>query len=193
MLTAYRLNIAQTSIEQLSLQKYTRQNRAVPILPYDTAFVSRKQYKQAKSRNAQAFFDSLYLATKSNADSTLFTTYIKQRNDYYELIVEGSLEQINKPYIIEMCRGLHQYEQAFLLPLARKHISDPLLVRYFENEVNFWIARNDHMTRQILQYAEQFAGKRIVILTGLNHKYYLQERLRTQAASTINLTEFENI
>jgi hypothetical protein len=46
------------------------------------------------------------------------------------------------------------------------------------------------MVNQILRYSKQFAGKRIIILTGLNHKYYLQEKLSDPMKSDIKFIEF---
>lgn len=48
----------------------------------------------------------------------------------------------------------------------------------YANEIKFWNQRNDHMVNQILNYSKQFEGKKIVVLTGLNHKYYLQDKIR---------------
>ena len=77
-----------------------------------------------------------------------------------------------------------------ILPLGKKYISDSLLVNNFSNEVQFWNDRNDHMVNQILNYSKQFAGKKIIILTGLSHKYYLQDKLSDLKKSDLRFIEF---
>lgn len=42
---------------------------------------------------------------------------------------------------------------------------------------NFWDMRNNTMALNIIKQANQYKGKKIVILTGVQHKYYLKELL----------------
>lgn len=42
---------------------------------------------------------------------------------------------------------------------------------------NFWDLRNNSMTLNIIKHANNFQGKRIVVLTGVQHKYYIKELL----------------
>ena len=46
----------------------------------------------------------------------------------------------------------------------------------------FWQRRNDAMIANILKHAHDFAGKRIVVLCGLEHRGYLRSRLTERAA-----------
>ena len=46
----------------------------------------------------------------------------------------------------------------------------------------FWRRRNDAMVMNILEHARDFAGKRIVVLCGLEHRGYLRSRLTERAA-----------
>jgi hypothetical protein len=46
----------------------------------------------------------------------------------------------------------------------------------------FWRRRNDAMVANILEHANEFAGKRIVVLCGLEHRYYLRSKLSERAA-----------
>jgi hypothetical protein len=39
-------------------------------------------------------------------------------------------------------------------------------------------------------YSKQFAGKKIIILTGLNHKYYLQDKLSDPKKRDVRISEF---
>jgi hypothetical protein len=47
---------------------------------------------------------------------------------------------------------------------------------------DFWRRRNDAMVANILKRADEFAGKRIVVLCGLEHRYYLRSKLSERAA-----------
>jgi hypothetical protein len=41
----------------------------------------------------------------------------------------------------------------------------------------YWILRNDEMLRNIRRFATEFAGKRLVVLCGYEHRYYLRSHL----------------
>ncbi|HVG28232.1 MAG TPA: hypothetical protein VM864_00790 [Pyrinomonadaceae bacterium] len=47
---------------------------------------------------------------------------------------------------------------------------------------DFWVRRNEEMTRNIVRYAKEFRGKKIVVLCGYEHRYYLRKKLKEQAA-----------
>jgi hypothetical protein len=192
LLTAYNLKIVKrVSIEQVALQKYSRYKREIKILPYDTLIVSRNKYIKEKMRMEDVFFDRLYNAKKSFSDSLDFANYANSRNNYYESISNLTLIEINKPNVFEKSRALYQLEQDYIIPLAKKYITDSSLVKKYEHESNFWLARNNYMVSQILKYTKQFAGKRIIVFAGLNHKYFLNDKLKNNEDVNKVLIELE--
>ena len=71
-------------------------------------------------------------------------------------------------------------ERNIIAPLADKYIHDKILVNEFKEELSFWIARNDYMVKRILEVTRNQNGKKIIVLTGLAHKYYLVDKLNNQ-------------
>lgn len=94
--------------------------------------------------------------------------------------------------MIDRCRELKNLDEAVILPLGKKYISDSSLVNNFSNEIQFWKERNDYMVKQILNYLKLYKGKKIVILTGVNHKYYLQDKINDLKKNHIKMVEFFN-
>ena len=45
---------------------------------------------------------------------------------------------------------------------------------------DFWVRRNEEMIKNIVRYSKEFQGKRIVVLCGFEHRYFLRNRLREQ-------------
>ena len=45
---------------------------------------------------------------------------------------------------------------------------------------DFWARRNEEMTKNIIRHSKEFQGKRIVVLCGYEHRYYLRKRLKEQ-------------
>lgn len=184
------MRIWKPEIEQLSLQKYTAGNKDIPIFPFDTIITSRKNYLKNRIAIKQSFHDNLYSANKTISDSTIYADFATKQNFYHSFIDTSTLSRINQKDIVDKSRELYYLEEKVILPLGKKYISDSLLVKNFSNEVQFWNDRNDYMVNQILNYSKQFAGKKIIILTGLNHKYYLQDRLSNPKKSDVRIIDF---
>lgn len=183
--TAAFLKIIKPGIEQLALQKYARRNKQIPILPFDTSFKSRTQYLKASTKMEAAFFDSLSNAWMNEEDLLLYKNYAEKRNAFIDKLFHSKLATINQPDVVATSRDLYRLERESIIPLAEKYIKDTSLVNAFINDLNFWEARNDFMVQQIQQYLKQFAGKRMLVLTGLNHKYYLLDRLSALENDTL--------
>ena len=187
--TAFFLGIAKPEIEQLALQKYSQKNKKVQILPYDTVIISRKNYIKSFVSLKQNFYDNLFLVKKTFSDSVLYADFTKKYKYYYSFIDTSTLFSINQNDIIDKSEELARLEETTILNLGKTYITDSTILKNFENEVKFWNNRNDFMVGQILKYSQQFRGKRIIILAGLNHKYYLRKDL--QKNDFVSMKEFE--
>jgi hypothetical protein len=201
--TAKFLRIWKPGIEQMALQTYSRRNRNTIILPYDTSFAgqepSRKQRKkESKARRSHikrvikmeaAVFDSIQMVPMDSNDSLKFATYVANRNDYYTSFGDKDLYQINDPVYYNRARGLYRDDNEIILPMLEKLVKDTLLVQEYRNDQRFWNDRNHYMARKIQSIAEAHPQKRIVVLTGLNHKYFLTEQLSATKSGHFKLAE----
>jgi len=192
LLTAHRLKIVKPTIEQLALQRYSSYKKNQIILGFDTVFTSKKKYLKTFPKLKQIYYDSLFNSNKSIPDSIIFADYTKKFNDYYNLVYNETLTRINKSDIIQTSRELKKYDEEHILPLGKKYISDSIIISNFQNEVKFWIARNTYMVKQIKSYVNQYEGKRIIILTGINHKYFLTDELLEDHNINIRLNELSD-
>lgn len=61
--------------------------------------------------------------------------------------------------VVRLTPSLHEYQDFINLSKA------------------FWIKRNDEMVKNIRKYASEFYGKRLVVLCGFEHRYYLRRHL----------------
>ena len=188
--TGNSLRIWKPGIEQLSLQKFSRLNRHIPILPFDTTFANKGSYAKNLSAIIQTFNDSLNNAKKSFADSLSYREFANKQNQYHNFIDTATLKRINQSDVVDIARQLNSLEGKVLIPLGIKYISDSLVVSNFRSEGQFWNERNEHMVNQIIKYSKQYAGKRIIVLSGLDHKYYLQDKLSDPKRNDIKIIEF---
>jgi hypothetical protein len=189
LLTAYRLRIARTSIEQPALQRFSRGNRSIPILGFDTLIPDRKAYIRETDRIDTTIHGHLARAGLSGPDSATYARYRSLSDSLLAGDLEGTLADINNRDVVERIRRLYRMEAEILPPLATRHVGDTTLLQAFRDDQAFWIARNEHMVGRIRRHAERHPGKRIVVLTGLFHKYYLADRLAEGQGRALSVVE----
>lgn len=189
--TATFLKIIKPSIEQLALQTFSKRNKKIIILPFDTSFatkqdsknqikteiLARKNYIKNQIKVEAAIFDSLQIVRKDYLDSINFENYIFKRNNYYDSFKNKTLEEINEPKFYNIAGDLYKDDEELILPLIKKYLKDSLLIKEFEKDLVFWNERNKYMARKIENISELYPKKRIIVLTGLNHKYFLINKL----------------
>jgi tetratricopeptide (TPR) repeat protein len=186
LLTAYRLKIARPTVEQMALQKLTQKNKSLPILGFDTLFKSKKDYIKKSIKINDSIHEQLYHARLTVEDSLAYDKYAKLRNETLDQYLEGTLSNVNSPAVYEKEISIREMERNIIAPLADKYVYDKILVNEFKEELSFWIARNDYMVKRILEVTRNQNGKKIIVLTGLAHKYYLVEKLRNEPWISLN-------
>jgi len=194
LLTGNFLKIWSPSIEDLAVQKYTRFNKKCKVLPYDIFINDRLKYKSEININKDKIFEGLKIKHSENFitgnDILEFANYASIRTDYYNKIWDTTLERINRKDITEMTRIIYNLEKSFIQKLAIKYVTDTTLVNWFTDYINFWNKRNTYMSKKILSYAELYRGKNIVVLTGLDHKYYLLDKIKESNIAGLEIIEF---
>lgn len=178
--TANFLKIWRPGIEQLALQKFKSQKEHFSVLPFDTIIRNRKAYVRTQQQNRDKFFNLLCSTKKSEPDSINLAEYSKELNSYHNEINNKSLEEINDSTIVSRTRNLYKLEDTKIASILFKYSNDSLLNRWYMNDRNFWIARNTYMAQQIERIALANPGKTIIVLTGLNHKYFLVDKLKNK-------------
>jgi hypothetical protein len=93
------------------------------------------------------------------------------------MIFSKSLKELNENDIIDKSRELYQIRKDSIKHLVIRYCSDRLLTNWHLDEQVFWELRNKYMARQIRTIASEYRGKKIVVLTGINHKYFLLDEL----------------
>lgn len=187
LLTAYRLKFARPPVEQMALQKLTHKNKLIPILGFDTLIKSRKDYLKKIIKVDDSIHEELYHAKLSVEDSLAYDKYAKLRNETIDQYLEGTLSNINSPAIYEKEISIREMERNIIVSLADKYVNDKKLVNDFKEELSFWTARNDYMVKRILEVARNQNVKKIIVLTGLAHKYYLVDKLKNDSGIYLNL------
>lgn len=181
---AHFLKIKKASIEKLSVQQYARQNKNCVILPYDTTIPNRRGYIKKWIAINNRFFRQLDTVSMSASDSTLYNSFKKINKAYYATVVRSTLAEINHAAFMDRTHHLYEVEKKQVLEMGKVYITDTAAVQDFEKIVLFWEKRNNYMAAQVVKIAKENPGKKILVLCGLNHKYYLTQSLQ-QAQLTL--------
>ncbi len=100
--------------------------------------------------------------------------------------LEGTLSNVNSPAVYEKEISIREMERNIIAPLADKYISNKALVSQFKEELLFWVARNDYMVKKIKEISSSQKEKKVIVLTGISHKYYLVDKLKNQQGIYLN-------
>lgn len=186
---AMGLGLANPGIEQKALQKILRKQKNLMVLGFDTSFERREYIDQlvsvsseVETQLAQAYQQGKM--SKEEARNYRRATIVDSA--FFAFVLDTTLERINKKDIVAVSRQRHADEKNILLPLAKAYV-DSGSSRAFEKILQFWEARNAYMCRKILIHHQAYPGKRILVLTGLDHKYFLTDCLINQPG--LNLEE----
>jgi hypothetical protein len=189
--TAHFLKLAKPGIEQLALQKYVSKYKGCKVLPFDTLIPDRRKYQKDIVRFSMTLHDSLSSISKNNiADSAAIADFETAGNTVYSQFPSASLEYLNHPDFIEKTRRIFNLQATIINPLLVKSYPDTELTKWYLHEAAFRELRNSHMAKQIIRMAELHKGKKIVILTGLFHKYILSDKLREAGQGSYTILPF---
>lgn len=196
-----------TENEGIASVKYIQQHPKTQMRPFD--FEGRNEYRKINGFNpteglAIKLLDSLYRQKKlTKRQARIYKTY----NDLLEpLKIAASKDPVtfNNSYNDRQSqrRQYYQYQKLLSVMQNRSEFSDTYFVKPngekisyvkgFQLASEFWDLRNKTMALNILQVAKDYPGKRIVVLTGFMHRYYIIRELKmhTEANTNIVIKEF---
>lgn len=180
------------SNENIATVKYMN-NHEVDVRPYE--FTGRNQYRiQTGSRptDSKAFelLDSLYRTNRlDSSNQNIYQNFLKANESLNSLAYLGA-RAFNNPKAdktAEARQNIHYQELLGIMaeyPIFANtfHVkSDGDSISYFEGykrAAAFWDLRNHTMSENILQFVKEYEGKRIVVLNGFFHRYYLKSLIK---------------
>lgn len=193
--------------EGIASVKYIHENPKTKMRPFD--FEGRNEYRKIHGFNpteglAIKLLDSLYKYDQLNSSqSKIYKRYVDLLEPL-KLAASKNPLSFNNIKNDEICKERQYYQYTMLLqlmdeiPAFKTHYvikKNGEKISYYEGfklASEFWDTRNQTMARNILKIAYQNPGKRIVVLTGFMHRYYIISELQklTKDIRNIELNEF---
>jgi hypothetical protein len=191
--TNFRFVETPTENEGMASSKYIKKYPYTQLRPYE--FEGRNEYRiNIGSRPTDGLttklLDSLNKANLlSPSEATIHNKY-KALLEPLIVLASKSPENFNNPTTDSICAE-RQYYQYKMLPKITS-VRDEFATHFhtkpngekisyrdgFQLACDFWDLRNQTMAKNIMRISEQNKGKRIVVLCGFMHRYYLLSELK---------------
>jgi hypothetical protein len=190
-----------TSNEGMASEMYIQKYPTVKLRPYE--FEGRNEYRiNIGSRPTDGFttklIDSLHkVDLLSDKEAEIYNKY-KALLEPLIVLASKSPENFNNPITDSICAERQYYQYKMLTKITNNR--NEFAIRFhtkpngekisyrdgFQLAGDFWDLRNKTMAKNIMQIAKQNQGKKIVVLCGFMHRYYILSELK-------NLTKDKNI
>lgn len=195
-----------TENEGIASSKYIKKYPNTQLRPHE--FENRNQYRIDKGMRPTdgltlRLVDSLFKAdVLTTSEAEIYKTY-KQALEPLKIIATKSPEAWNNSKADSLCeyRQFYQYKMIPEITNKREEFANKFLIKPNGEKISyrdgyqlwadFWDLRNQTMAKNIMTVAEQNEGKKIVVLCGFMHRYYVLKELKRQAkGKNIILKEF---
>jgi len=201
----YTKEIRPNSNEQTATLRYLKKYPNTHNLPFE--FERRNQYRKDRGmvptdRLTIQLIDSLYQVNKLNPSNKSIYEKYKEANKALLGFSKTDIKTLNS-VAFEALNRYRQNLQHHEVPkisnseeiFANRFITRPNGQRISFREgyqlwCNFWDLRNNTMAINIIKHANMYSGKRIVVLTGVQHKYYLKELLDKYQDGSYQVIEY---
>lgn len=178
--------------EIIASTRYKKAHPGTLRLGFD--FEGRNQYRRDRGmvptdNLTVKLIDSLYRASKlTESQSRIYTEFLRVTEQLVNVATKGPREFNNAQNDL-LCKKRQDFQYKELRKIsderpefANRHIAKPdgkiISYRYgFALMAEFWDLRNKTMARNIYRIAKENPGKRIVVLTGFLHRYYIIDEL----------------
>lgn len=175
------------------------------IAPFE--FEGRDHYRKAKgirqaSGQIDHLLDSLYKNKLLTKKQYRVTAKYYELTDTLTTFTRQHVTAFNNPRTDSLCR-LRQYYQhialrkvinqrkEFVQRFVTTSLHESVSLREAYNRLcDFWDLRNKTMARNILQIAATYPDKKIVVLTGFFHRYYLLQELKAAKSGIVTEAYF---
>jgi hypothetical protein len=180
--------------EGLGIAQYRRQHRKVRMRPFD--YEGRNEYHRrhgitTKPAEVMALLDKLYeLRRLTSEQGTVLDTYYAL-TDSLAVVSHQSAYVINQPAVYRLAARRQQYQYQRLNAVVQARPELAAYHAFYQLNTEFWDTRNRAMAAHILAFVRQQQARRIVVLTGYFHKYYLLRELQPhQTTDGFELREY---
>lgn len=167
--------------EEIAMKQYKNANPAVQVRRFDIEYRSQF-YQSHKTFATEARLgktvDSLWKHNGLDRESMQIISTFYRVNSAIDILSDMGITMMNSKEYKHMAEFRQNWMyQKELAVIART----PALHEYYDfykDDGEFWDIRNKRMIANITNYTKAFKGKKVLVLTGRMHTYYLTDGLK---------------
>ena len=202
----FRHKNVSNSNERIASEKYIEKYPTAQLRPYE--FEGRNEYRiNIGSRPTDGLttklIDSLNRADLLTEEEAKIHHKYKALLEPLIVLASKSPENFNNPSTDSICAERQYYQYTMLSKITNRR--NELATRFhtkpngekisyrdgYQLAGDFWDLRNQTMAKNIMRISEQHPGKKIVVLCGFMHRYYILSELKKLTKDkNISLKEF---
>jgi hypothetical protein len=167
-------------IEAKAVRKYKIGHPYVDIRPFDyegrNAFYKTNNtfQKENEAGNKLGYLANNHSLTADQ--SKIWSTYSKINDTLNEANIQTPYS-INQKVYYELTERRQHYQYHKVAEIINANDSLKAYREFYKSNSDFWDIRNKKMAEHISNFIRQYSIKRIMVLTGSMHKYYLLKEL----------------
>lgn len=158
-----------------------QQQRSIQLRPFDIegrhAFYEQEHYREREQQLFGAIMKLYQSNQLSAACKTDFEVLLLALSSYSTLSFR-SLKEMNSDVSTKFMALKNTVDLDLMLSIAQQTNALAEWRAFAALRKAYWTKRNAAMAANIARYTREFAGKRIVVLVGNEHKYLLQQLLK---------------
>jgi hypothetical protein len=188
--------IENPTLETIMVKKYLDRNPSIVLKYYDIEnrnkyYIKTRYFEQEKAFKEK--LENLISKSKSNDSASFLSEQINMLSNFDKLnksLLKEYPRVINSAAADSICAINVRYLLSTSLKFTETIPALKQFKEFVTSKEEYWNRRNQAMAKNIINYAEEFKGKRIVVTTGFEHRYYLRKELRKSNKQNLVLREY---
>jgi hypothetical protein len=179
--------------EFIAVKKY-RERIDVVVRPYD--YTGRNDYHKKlrvkkNYKEVLAIIDTLYRSAMLDNEQRNTVEAFYRVGKALDVVAEGAPFEMNNCTVDSLVRLRQYYYYSKIREIVDQREELSPYRNFYNAYARFWDTRNKAMTNHIIRFINDNPGKRIIVLTGFLHRYYLLNELRPlQEKNNFQLREY---
>jgi pheromone shutdown protein TraB len=173
---------SKTKMEKQVVLKYITHKPDCVVLPYEWEIKDQFQRKhKIRSKPVEMIKSIIELENEnilSEEQSTIINRYLELTRELNKIGSNGTFGDINSPAMDSLVavRQYYQYTKLQEIVNERKELTE--YVEFAQINKDYWDTRNKAMAQNILRQVRLNPNKKIVVLNGFYHRYFLIDELK---------------
>lgn len=194
-----QLNIVlkgKNKIESFIVHRYLKYHPETKVFGYEWKDRDEFHFKHSYASTSSEMIGSLIQLYNQNqlneAEVKILKEYLTLNNSLNKISSSGSVDEINSLETDSIAFHRQNYMYNFLPTIIKEKNELEKYHSFADVHMGYWDKRNQEMVSNIIEHIKLHPNKRLLILTGFFHRYYLIDELKKQEKKLNFKLKFKN-